>query len=142
MPHIRYPSLFNSLRPILLLSTGNATGGYTFSKSLLMSWLYLLIAAIFEVGWPLGFKLSDLHPERFWTFIGLAIVSMTLSGVFLYLAQRTIPVSTAYIVWTGIGAVGTFVIGITFFGDSASLLRMFFALMILIGIVGIELTGK
>lgn len=142
MPHIRYPSLFNSLRPILLLSTGNATGGYTFSKSLLMSWLYLLIAAVFEVGWPLGFKLSGVHPERFWTFIGLAIVSMTLSGVFLYLAQRTIPVSTAYIVWTGIGAVGTFVIGIAFFGDSASLLRMFFALMILVGIVGIELTGE
>lgn len=107
-----------------------------------MSWLYLIVASVFEVGWPLGFKLSGVHPERFRTFIALAIVSMTLSGVFLYLAQRTIPVSTAYIVWTGIGAVGTFAIGILFFGDSASLLRMFFALMILVGIVGIELTGE
>lgn len=105
-----------------------------------MHWLYLLVAALFEVGWPLGFKLSGLHPERFWLFISLASVSMVLSGVFLYLAQRVIPVSTAYIVWTGIGAVGTFVIGVAFFGDSASLLRMMFALMILIGIVGIELT--
>lgn len=105
-----------------------------------MHWLYLLIAAVFEVGWPLGFKLSGLHPERFWLYIALATISMALSGVFLYLAQRTIPVSTAYIVWTGIGAVGTFAIGVAFFGDSASLLRMFFALMILVGIVGIELT--
>lgn len=105
-----------------------------------MHWLYLLIAAVFEVGWPLGFKLSGLHPERFWPYIALATISMALSGVFLYLAQRTIPVSTAYIVWTGIGAVGTFAIGVAFFGDSASLLRMFFALMIFVGIVGIELT--
>lgn len=105
-----------------------------------MHWLFLLIAAVFEVGWPLGFKLSGLYPERFGTYIGLGAVSMVLSGVFLYLAQRTIPVSTAYIVWTGIGAVGTFVIGVVFFGDSASLLRMFFALMILVGVIGIEMT--
>lgn len=107
-----------------------------------MAWILLIIAAVFEVGWPLGFKLSDVHPERFWTYITLAVVSMTLSGVFLYFAQKTIPVSTAYIVWTGIGAIGTFVIGVCFFGDSVSLLRMFFALLILIGIVGLETTAK
>ena len=107
-----------------------------------MSWIYLIVAAIFEVGWPLGFKLSGLHPERFWTYISLACLSMALSGVFLYLAQRTIPVSTAYIIWTGIGALGTFLLGICFFGDSASLLRMAFALLILVGIVGLELTGR
>lgn len=107
-----------------------------------MAWFYLIVAAIFEIGWPLGFKLADQHPERFWMWIGLSMLSMTLSGVFLYLAQRTIPISTAYIVWTGIGAVGTFLIGLAFFGDSASLLRMFFALLILIGVVGMELTAK
>ena len=107
-----------------------------------MAWFYLVIAAVFEVGWPLGFKLSGLHPERFWTYIVLACGSMALSGVFLYLAQRTIPVSTAYIIWTGIGAIGTFLLGILFFGDSASLLRMGFALLILVGIVGLELTAK
>ncbi len=107
-----------------------------------MSIFYLIIAAIFEVGWPLGFKLSDTHPEHFWLYISLAAVSMILSGVFLYLAQRTIPISTAYIIWTGIGAVCTFVIGILFFGDAASLLRMFFALMILVGVVGLEQTAK
>lgn len=107
-----------------------------------MYWILLLIAAVFEVGWPLGFKLSNVYPERFWTYISLAVISMTLSGVFLYFAQKGIPVSTAYIVWTGIGAVGTFLIGIFFFGDPASILRMFFALMILVGIVGLELTSK
>ncbi|MBQ0164811.1 MAG: multidrug efflux SMR transporter [Bacteroidales bacterium] len=105
-----------------------------------MAWIYLTVAAIFEVGWPLGFKLADLHPHRFGTFISLAAVSMVLSGIFLYLAQRTIPVSTAYIVWTGIGAVATFLIGIVWFGDPASLLRLFFALLILVGIAGLELT--
>lgn len=107
-----------------------------------MPWLLLLIAAVFEVGWPLGFKLSEVHPERFLTYITLAVVSMALSGVFLYFAQKSIPVSTAYIVWTGIGALGTFLIGIAFFGDSASLLRMFFAFLILAGVIGLELTAK
>ena len=107
-----------------------------------MAWIYLIIAAIFEVGWPLGFKLSGLHPERFGQYITLAIVSMALSGLFLYWAQKSIPVSTAYIIWTGIGAIGTFALGICCFGDSASLLRMFFALLILIGIVGLELCTK
>lgn len=107
-----------------------------------MHWLYLIIAAIFEIGWPLGFKLSSTQPERFWLWITLAIISMALSGVFLYLAQRTIPVSTAYIVWTGMGAVGTLLIGIFCFGDSASLLRLFFALLILTGITGLELTNE
>lgn len=107
-----------------------------------MAWFYLIIAAIFEVGWPLGFKLSGLHPEKFWTYITLASLSMLLSGVFLYFAQKTIPVSTAYIIWTGIGAIGTFLLGICCFGDSASVLRMFFALMIFVGIVGLEITSK
>ena len=107
-----------------------------------MHWLLLIIAAIFEIGWPLGFKLSSIQPERFWTWITFAIISMALSGVFLYCAQREIPVSTAYIIWTGLGAIGTLLIGILLFGDSASLLRMFFALLTLLGIVGLELTSK
>lgn len=107
-----------------------------------MHWLLLIIAAIFEIGWPLGFKLSATQPERFWWWISFAAISMMLSGVFLYFAQKVIPVSTAYVVWTGLGAIGTLLIGILFFGDSASLLRMFFALLVLIGIVGLELTTK
>ena len=106
-----------------------------------MNFVLLLIASIFEVGWPLGFKLSGLYPNHFVAFVSLSVVSMALSGLFLYLAQRGIPISTAYIIWTGIGAIGTFAIGIAFFGDSASLLRMFFALLILVGVVGLELLG-
>lgn len=104
-----------------------------------MAWFYLIIAAAFEVGWPLGFKLADLHPDKFGLFIGMAVVSMALSGLFLYIAQRSIPISTAYIVWTGIAAVFTFIIGIVWYGDPASILRMFFALMVLVGVIGIEL---
>lgn len=91
-----------------------------------MAWVYQIIAAIFEVGRPLGFKLADLHPDKFVLFIGMAVVLMALSGLFLYIAQRTIPISTAYIVWTGIAAVFTFAIGILWLGDSASILRMSF----------------
>lgn len=105
-------------------------------------WIFLFIAAIFEIGWPLGFKLTSTQPERFGMWLTFALISMALSGVFLYFAQRAIPVSTAYIIWTGLGAIGTLLIGILFFGDSASLLRMFFALLTLIGIVGLELTSK
>lgn len=107
-----------------------------------MSWVYLIIAAAFEVGWPLGFKLSTLHPEKFGLYIGLSAASMLLSGLFLYIAQRNIPISTAYIVWTGIGAVMTFIIGVVWFGDAASVWRMLFALLIVVGIVGLEITGK
>ncbi|MCF0206094.1 MAG: multidrug efflux SMR transporter [Bacteroidales bacterium] len=103
-----------------------------------MAWFYLVIAAIFEIGWPIGFKMSDSHPEHFWLYISLAMVSMALSGVFLYLAQKSIPISTAYIVWTGIGALGTLLIGIFFFGDSASFMRLLFAFMILAGVIGLE----
>ena len=106
-----------------------------------MAWFYLIVASIFEMGWPMGFKLSDLCPARFWWWIAFGLICMIFSGLFLYLAQRTIPIATAYVVWTGIGAVGTFLIGIFCFGDSASLLRMFFALLILVGIIGLELTS-
>jgi quaternary ammonium compound-resistance protein SugE len=102
-------------------------------------WLYLLIAAVFEVGWPLGFKLSQTTRFK-WQFIGLAVLSMTLSGFFLWLAQRAIPIGTAYAVWTGIGAAGTFLIGIAFFADPVGLLRILSFLLILAGLVGLKLS--
>lgn len=104
-----------------------------------MAWLWLLAAGVFEIGWPLGFKLADAHPRHFWLFIVLSAVSMTLSGVLLYLAQRTIPIGTAYVVWTGIGAVGTVLLGILCFDDAAAPLRMLFLSMILIGVVGLKI---
>lgn len=104
-----------------------------------MSWVYLIIAGIFEVGWPLGFKLASTYTKYSILFIGLSVVSMTLSGVFLYIAQKSIPIGTAYVIWTGVGAVGTLLIGIFFFGDSANFWRLFFITMIIIGVIGTKI---
>ena len=99
-----------------------------------MNWAYLIIAVVFEIGWPLGFKLADVTPYKFW-WILFAVISMALSGVFLYLAQKNIPIGTAYAVWTGAAAAITFLIGITFFNDSASLLRFLGIALIIAGII-------
>lgn len=106
-----------------------------------MAWLCLIVAGIFEWGWPVGLKLgwTDKGMHLGWVFF--AVVCMALSGVLLLVAQRTIPIGTAYAVWTGIGAVGTFILGILVFGDSASLWRFFFAGMIVTGIIGLKLSS-
>ena len=103
-----------------------------------MAWILLIIAGLFEIGWPLGFKLA-MHSKYFIWFIGLSILSMGLSGYFLYLAQKSIPIGTAYVIWTGIGAIGTVLLGILFFHDSANIFRLLFLSLILIGIVGLKL---
>lgn len=104
-----------------------------------MAWILLIIAGLFEIGWPLGFKLASMHSKYFIWFIGLSILSMGLSGYFLYLAQKSIPIGTAYVIWTGIGAIGTVLLGILFFHDSANIFRLLFLSLILIGIVGMKL---
>ena len=104
-----------------------------------MAWILLIIAGSFEIGSPLGFKLASMHSKYFIWFIGLSILSMGLSGYFLYLAQKSIPIGTAYVIWTGIGAIGTVLLGILFFHDSANIFRLLFLSLILIGIVGLKL---
>ena len=104
-----------------------------------MAWLLLALAGILEIGWPLGFKLASTYEKYFYPFIVLSIISMAASGFFLYLAQKTIPIGTAYVIWTGIGAIGTVLIGILFFHDSANIFRMLFLSLIVIGIVGLKL---
>ena len=103
-----------------------------------MAWLYLVMAGICEIGWPLGLKLgwTDQGVRPWW--IAFAIVAMAASGALLLWAQRFIPMGTAYAVWTGIGAVGAFVVGIALFGDSASTLRMVSIAFIVAGIVGLR----
>jgi quaternary ammonium compound-resistance protein SugE len=106
-----------------------------------MAWVYLLIAGIFEWGWPVGLKLAFKNGVfSLWPAVGAA-VSMGASGLFLYLAQRTLPIGTAYAVWTGIGAVGTFVLGILIFKEPATAMRMVCVGTILAGIVGLKLTS-
>ncbi len=100
--------------------------------------MYLLLAGLFEIGWPLGFKLSQ-QPEYRISGIAGAIVSMALSGLLLWLAQREIPIGTAYAVWTGIGGAGTFIIGVMFFGDPATLARFVGVALIVGGVVILKL---
>ncbi len=107
-----------------------------------MAWTYLIIAGVLEWGWPIGLKLG-------WTDQGLrvfplaiAIVCILASGSFLLLAQRDIPMGTAYAVWTGIGAVGTFILGILFLGEPAAVLRFVFVGFIVVGIVGLKLASS
>jgi quaternary ammonium compound-resistance protein SugE len=90
------------------------------------------------MGWPLGFKLSQVTENKI-AWIIFAVISMTLSGYFLWLAQKQIPIGTAYAVWTGIGAVGTFLLGIFFFKDPASFFRIFSAGLIVMGVIGLKL---
>jgi quaternary ammonium compound-resistance protein SugE len=103
------------------------------------AWVYLIIAGVFEMGWPLGFKLSQVTRYKI-MFIGVAVVSMALSGLFLWLAQRNIPIGTAYAVWTGIGAVGTFLLGMVFFGDPVGALRLLSFMLIVVGVIGLKLS--
>lgn len=102
-----------------------------------MAWIYLIIAGIFEMGWPLGFKLSQVTENKI-LWIAVGVLSMAASGYFLWVAQKEIPIGTAYAVWTGIGAVGTFLIGIIFFKDPATLLRIFSASLIILGVIGLR----
>ena len=105
-----------------------------------MSWFYLIVAAIFEIGWPLGFKLSQTTNNRL-IWILFAVVAMALSGLFLWMAQKNIPMGTAYAVWTGIGAAGTFLVGIIYFHDSISLMRILSVFLIIAGVVGLKLSS-
>ncbi|EHJ48552.1 small multidrug resistance protein [Solidesulfovibrio carbinoliphilus subsp. oakridgensis] len=103
-----------------------------------MAWMYLLLAAVCEISWPVGLKLAQ-GPGRATFGLVLAGVGMAASGWLLYLAQRQIPMGTAYAVWTGIGAAGTFGLGVAFFGDPASLPRFAGVALIVAGVVTLKL---
>ena len=103
-----------------------------------MGWIYLLIAAVFEVGWPLGLKMASVSSAKV-LWIIFSIIVMGLSGVFLYLAQKEIPVGTAYAIWTGIGASCTFLIGVIFFHDTLSVLRILALFLIIAGVIMLKI---
>ena len=107
---------------------------------MMLAWIYLLIAGLLEIGWPLGFKLSQTTSHRV-AYILMAVVCMGLSGLFLWLAQRDIPIGTAYAVWTGIGAAGTFLIGLIVFSDAASMMRILSFLLIVAGVIGLKISA-
>jgi quaternary ammonium compound-resistance protein SugE len=103
-----------------------------------MSWVYLVLAGVFEIGWPLGLKLAQSPTHRFKGVV-LAVVSMAVSGGLLWLAQRQISLGTAYAVWTGIGAAGTFFMGVWLFGDPTNLGRYLGVILIIGGVVVLKL---
>jgi len=102
-----------------------------------VNWLYLLIAGLFEVAWAIGLKLS--HGFTNLTFSILTILGMIASFYFLALALKNIPLGTAYAVWTGIGTIGTVILGIILFKEPYSLLRLVCIFLIITGITGLKL---
>lgn len=102
-----------------------------------MAWLLLLIAGLLEIGWAVGLK----YTEGFTRLVpsALTLLCMTASIGMLGLALKTLPMGTAYAVWTGIGAVGTAILGIVLFGDPASAARIGCIGLIVAGIVGLKL---
>lgn len=98
-------------------------------------WILLIAAGLFEIGWPVGFKLAQTAPSWRMASIALSILSMAASGWLLFLAQKHIPIGTAYAVWTGIGAAGTFLIGVALFGDALHWGRILGVLMIVGGVI-------
>ncbi|MEI7661663.1 MAG: multidrug efflux SMR transporter [Bacteroidota bacterium] len=107
-----------------------------------MAWIYLFIAGLMEIGWPLGLKFSQTRETQKIGWIVFAILSMAASGVFLWLAQKTIPMGTAYAIWTGIGATGAFILGIILFDDPAGFFRIASATLIVLGIIGLKLSAN
>jgi quaternary ammonium compound-resistance protein SugE len=106
-----------------------------------MAWVYLIVAGVFEWGWPVGLKLGLAETGLRWGWIVFAGVCMAASGALLLIAQKTIPMGTAYAVWTGIGAVGTFIIGIFLFSEPANFARFLFVGLIIVGIIGLKFSS-
>ncbi len=105
-----------------------------------MNWLILIVAGLFEVVWATALKMSNGF--RNLLADAVVVVGMALSVWLLAVAMKTIPMGTAYAVWTGIGAIGGVVVGIIAFGESAFALRIASVALIVAGIVGLKLTAK
>lgn len=101
-----------------------------------MSWVYLIIAGIFEVIWAMGLKSSQGFTRLYPSLITL--VGMIISFYLLSLAIKTLPIGTAYAVWTGIGAIGSVICGIMLFNEPFNTSRIVFLTLILIGIIGLK----
>src|SRR6187401_2991144 len=105
-----------------------------------MAWFILIIAGIFEIAWTVGLKYSE-GLTRFWPSV-FTLVCLAISMGMLAYAVRSLPVGTAYAVWTGIGAVGTVILGMILFDEPKDLARIFFIGLILMGIVGLKFFTK
>ncbi len=105
-----------------------------------MAWAYTAIAGLFECGWAIGLKYTDGFTKLVPSL--LTVSAMVISFWLLSVAMKTIPIGTAYAVWTGIGAVGVAIIGMILFGESRDIIRVFCLLLIVSGIVGLKLVSS
>ena len=103
-----------------------------------MSWIILVFAGLFEVGWAVGLKYTEGFSKPLPTV--LTALAMLVSLGLLGLAMKHLPLGTAYAVWTGVGAVGTVIAGIVLFGESMALLRLASVALIVCGLVGLKLS--
>ncbi|MGB6117410.1 MAG: quaternary ammonium compound efflux SMR transporter SugE [Mesorhizobium sp.] len=104
-----------------------------------MAWFYLVIAGVFEIGWAVGLKYTDGFSKPLPTV--LTVGAMAISLWMLGLALKELPIGTAYAIWTGIGTVGTALLGIWLFGDPATVLRLLCIALIVSGIIGLKLVA-
>ena len=104
-----------------------------------MAWMWLVIGGLFEVGFTTSLRFVDGFRNIGWTIVFL--VSVSISMALLELAARTIPMGTAYAVWGGIGAIGTVVVGMIWFGEPATTIRILLILVIVMAIAGLRLTA-
>lgn len=104
-----------------------------------MAWIYLIIAGILEIIWAIGLKYTEGFTKL--TLSVITVITMIASFVFLSLALKILPVGTGYAVWTGIGAVGTTVLGVLLFSEPATAARIICIGLIIAGIVGLKLTS-
>lgn len=104
-----------------------------------MAWMYLIVAGVLETGWAIGLKYTDGF-TKLWPSIA-TIVAMIASFFCLAQAVRTIPIGTGYAIWTGIGAVGTAILGMLLFAESAAAGRLACLALVVLGIIGLKLTS-
>lgn len=105
-----------------------------------MNWLILFLAGLLEIAWAIGLKYSEGF-TKFWPSVW-TVITMVASMVLLAIAMKSLPVGTAYAIWVGIGAVGTVVLGIVLFNESADFWRMASVGLIVAGIVGLKLASS
>jgi len=102
-----------------------------------MQWLILFVAGLFEVAWAIGLKYTEGF-SKLWPSV-FTIACMIISMGLLAYSVKHLPIGTAYAIWTGIGAVGTAILGIILFNESKELVRIFFIFLIVVGIIGLKI---
>ena len=104
-----------------------------------MAWIYLAVAGLFECAWAIGLKYTESFTKVVPSILTLSAMAMSI--FLLSAAMKTIPVGTAYAVWTGIGAVGVAIMGMFLFGESREMMRIFCLMLIVSGIVGLKIVS-